>query len=509
MLYAPSTPKKILIANRSEIALRIQQTCKALGIATVAVYAPEDAHASYVYEASESYALSLHGFQAYLNQEELLSIAKAAQVDAIHPGYGFLSESASFAEKVKEAGIIWIGPDVATMILTGDKAQARSLMRMIGVPTSHGREFKPVAFDLHSAKECAQTLGYPVIIKDSLGGGGKAMRRVDRESDFDNAWHAVLSEGKRLGFSGDIIVEKYLSHARHIEVQIAGDGERFIHLYERDCSIQRKHQKIIEEAPCSFLVQEILNKMYVAALSIARSVRYKGVGTVEFLVTASGEFYFLEVNARLQVEHSVTELITGIDLVALQLAIAFNGILPLEQKEVKRRGHALECRIYAEDPFNNFIPCSGKISFLGVPRGPFVRVDHDLYTGCEITPFFDAMIAKVSVSGFDRASAIANMQGALADLWIVGCTTNRVFLQAVLADHEFGLGFTSTNWLNDQAVRVRLARLQHLAPRSSEDNQAIVVAAILQQALEEKAPSEVLSTKRTPPVSRWRLSQWK
>ena len=365
---------KILICNRSEIALRIQATCKSLGIKTVAIYAPEDAQASYVYEADESYPLSLHGFQAYLNQEEIISIAHKASVEALHPGYGFLSESPSFAKKVIAAGITWIGPMPDTMVLTGDKAQARALMRMINVPINQGAEFKPVSFDLASAKDCAQKLGYPVIIKDSLGGGGKAMRRVDRDIDFDSAWHAVLSEGKRLGFCGNIIVEKYLGNARHIEIQIAGDGKNYIHFFERECSVQRKHQKIIEEAPCRFISQTTLKKMYETALAIAQAVKYTNIGTIEFLVTDTEEFYFLEINARLQVEHSVTELITGFDLIALQLSIAYNKILPWTQEEISHSGHALECRIYAEDPANNFMPSVGIIQYLKVPRGPFVRV---------------------------------------------------------------------------------------------------------------------------------------
>lgn len=502
--------KKILIANRSEIALRIQQTCKSLGIKTVAIYAPEDAQASYVYEADEAYPLSLQGFQAYLNQEEILAIACQAGADAIHPGYGFLSESFSFASKVEEAGILWIGPAAATMLLTGDKAQARALMHKINVPINQGCEFKPVAFDLEPAKKYAQALGYPVIIKDSLGGGGKAMRRVEHDIDFGAAWHAVLSEGKRLGFSGNIIVEKYLVDARHIEVQIAGDGEHFVHLYERECSVQRRHQKIIEEAPCRFVSQETLNQMYDSAVSIARAVCYRGIGTIEFLVTATGQYYFLEVNARLQVEHSVTELTTGVDLVALQIAIATTNRLSLAQKDIIRTGHSIECRVYAEDSTKNFLPSVGTVDFLKIPRGPFIRVDHDLCVGREITPFFDAMIAKISVFGIDRERALANMRAALSDFMLSGCLTNRNFLSAVLANKEFIQGRISTDWLaNPDVLNALYGYQQGKSQNAAELDEMVVVAAALQQALNLRAVADRSAGEKPSQRSAWRQSQWK
>lgn len=500
--------KKILIANRSEIALRIQQTCKSLGIKTVAIYTPEDAQGSYVYEADEAYPLSLQGFQAYLNQEEIIAIACQAGADAIHPGYGFLSESPSFAQKVKEVGIIWIGPDADTMLLTGDKAQARALMRNINVPINEGREFKPVAFDLPTAKEYAQELGYPIIIKDSLGGGGKAMRKVERVGDFDNAWHAVLSEGKRLGFSGNIIVEKYLLDARHIEIQIAGDGERFIHLYERECSVQRRHQKIIEEAPCRFVSPTVLAQMYGAAVTIAQAVGYKGIGTVEFLVTATGQFYFLEINARLQVEHSVTELTTGVDLVALQIAIASNSRLPLTQENIGRMGHAIECRIYAEDPNNNFMPGVGRINFLSIPRGPFMRVDYDLAEGREITSFFDAMIAKISVWGLDREIAINNMRAALGDFVLAGCVINRNFLKAILEDEDFIHGRVSTNWMAQGEVLERLCKTPEIK-NTEEGDELTALAAMLQQGLEARAYAEKSNGRTRQQTSTWKAAVWK
>lgn len=500
---------KILITNRSEIALRIQATCKSLGIKTVAIYAPEDAQASHVYKADESYPLSLPGFQAYLNQEEILSIACNAGVDAIHPGYGFLSESSSFAKKVLAAGIVWIGPMPDTMLLMGDKAQARGLMRLINVPINQGGEFKAVAFDLNAAKDCAQALGYPVIIKDSLGGGGKAMRRVDHDIDFDTAWYAVLSEGKRLGFSGNIIVEKYLPNARHIEIQIAGDGKNFIHFFERECSVQRKHQKIVEEAPCRFVPQETLDRMYDAAITIAQAVSYVNIGTVEFLVAATGEFYFLEVNARLQVEHSVTELTTGVDLVALQIYVALNQKLPMSQQEICRRGHAIECRIYAENPANNFMPSVGTVQYLQIPRGPFVRVDHDLRHGGEITPFFDAMIAKITVQAATRAQALANMLAALNDFMLAGCTTNISFLRAIITSDVFIKGDISTHWLLSSDVVAKLCA-RDLAPLTIDQEELIVIAAALHEALAARAIMGVVHHKELYGVpKKWKQALWK
>jgi acetyl-CoA carboxylase, biotin carboxylase subunit len=501
---------KILISNRAEIALRIQTTCKSLGIKTVAIYAPEDANASYVAQADEAYPLSLRGFQAYLNQEEIISIACKAGVDAIHPGYGFLSESPSFAEKVIAADIVWIGPRPETMLLMGDKAQARALMRMINIPINKGCEFKAISFDLQAAKECAQKLGYPVIIKDSLGGGGKAMRRVEQSADFDNAWHAVLSEGKRLGFSGNIIVEKYLLEARHIEVQIAGDGKNVVHLFERECSVQRKHQKIVEEAPCRFVPQETLNLMYDAAVTIAKTVNYRGVGTVEFLVLATGEFYFLEVNARLQVEHSVTEFTTGIDLVALQIHVALNKALPVTQGDIVRIGHAIECRVYAEDPTQNFLPSTGLVQYLKIPWGLFLRVDHDLREGAEVTPFFDPMIAKITVWGATRQQAILSMVASLNDFVLVGCMTNNSLLKAILTDPNFIEGNVSTHWLLNPGILAQLCA-KSVAADFEQDEATIVIVAAIQQALEARALVESVSDSgRAAGIqSRWKQATWK
>jgi acetyl/propionyl-CoA carboxylase alpha subunit len=501
--------KKILIANRCEIALRIQATCKSLGIKTVAIYGPEDAQATFVYAADEAYPLSLRGFQAYLNQEEILSIALKAGVDAIHPGYGFLSENHFFVKKVIDAGLLWIGPEAQTMQLMGDKAQARALMRRLSVAINEGREFKAAVFDLEAAKECALQVGYPVIIKDALGGGGKAMRRVEREVDFDSAWHAVLSEGKRLGFSGNIIVEKYLVNARHIEVQIAGDGIDVIHLFERECSVQRKHQKIVEEAPARFVPQEVLNRMYATACTIAQSVGYKSIGTVEFLVTPQGEFYFLEVNARLQVEHSVTELTTGLDLIALQMYIAFNGRLPYVQSDIFRRGHAIECRVYAEDPSNNFMPCVGRIEYVQLPRGPFVRVDHDLQLQQEITPFFDPMIAKVTTHGFTRTQALANMCQALQDFMLVGCTTNISFLLNLIQDQAFVGGAFSTHWLHDASVLQALCAQP--ADTKYDDVQRAAIAAIIHQVVSAatQPATAYMSQQQQQVASAWKNMQWK
>jgi acetyl/propionyl-CoA carboxylase alpha subunit len=332
---------KVLIANRSEIALRIQATCHTLGIKTVAIYSPEDVMSSYVYKASEAYRLSASGFSAYLNQDEIIAIAKQAGVDAIHPGYGFLSENAVFAQKVIDSKILWIGPHPESIKLMGDKSAARDIMQRAGVPVVPGFDVPTCESSLSKAKQFAEILGYPVILKDPLSGGGKAMRMVNKAEDFDVAWKLVLSESKRLTNSSHLLIEKYVQSGRHIEVQFAGNGQNFVHFFERECSIQRRHQKIIEEAPCKFVKYQALEKMYQAALCAAKAVDYINLGTVEFLVTPEEKFYFLEMNTRLQVEHSVTELTCGVDLVALQFYIASSKKLPFTQDDISRKVHAI------------------------------------------------------------------------------------------------------------------------------------------------------------------------
>lgn len=505
--------KKLLIANRSEIALRIQATCRALGIITVVVYTKEDASCLYVQQADQAFELSKTGFAAFLQQDELIDIAQRSGADAVHPGYGFLAENADFAEKVIQSGLCWIGPAPTTMRRLGDKSQAKLLAEFLGVPVARGAIYRPNSMEAATGKKFAAVVGYPVIIKDSMGGGGKAMRRVYQELDFDAAWHAVLSEGKRLGFAGSLIVEKYVSNARHIEIQIAADGKRAIHLFERDCSIQRKHQKIIEQAPSTAVSPQTLAKMYEAATTIAMAVGYHGVGTVEFLVDEYDQFYFLEVNARLQVEHSVTEFVTGIDLVELQLLIAQHDALPISQEDVVVRGCAIECRIYAEDPFNNFTPSTGTISYLNIPRPPKVRVDYDLYQGYEITPFFDPMIAKLTAFGSTRSCAVKRMQGILELSTIAGLRTNIAFLRTILAATAFQQDEFHTQWLALPETMAMLSQAYAQQERPSQQGENVIplIAAIAKAVmLAQLQQREQMLGKPAPATYMpWKGTSWK
>lgn len=509
------TIKKVLIVNRSEIALRVCHACKALGLQTVVVYGASDVGARYVHEADQAYELTGHGFSAYTKQDEILAIAAKAGVDAIHPGYGFLSENAQFARRVIDVGLIWVGPSPESMLLMGDKIQARNLAVSVGVPVVPGQFVNLLEDDhLARARAAVAALGYPVIIKDPRSGGGKAMRKVTEAAEFEAAWGAVVSEAGRMTGSTELLVEKYLEHGRHVEVQVVGDGVRVIHLFERECSIQRRHQKIVEEAPCHFVPQPTLDGMYDAALTLAHAVKYQGVGTVEFMVMPDGAFYFLEMNTRLQVEHSVTEMTTGFDLVALQLEVAQTGHLPYEQKEIRRHGHAIECRIYAEDPSKNFAPSTGVLTHLHLPHGPWMRHDHDLEVGREITPFFDAMIAKLTTYGPTRAIACGYMVDALRQYGISGLTTNIAFLRRLLMNEDFVAGNFDTQTLKNEAFLSQLTTPDLLDP----DVKVVAATAVaLVKELQRAQERDVLQTRCVEPqdlrghglVSRWKGRQWK
>ena len=434
------TITKVLIANRGEIASRIIATCTARGVQTVAIYCTEDAQSPYVFAASEHHALSKSGSAAYLDTREIIDIAVRCGVSAIHPGYGFLAENAAFARAVIDAGLTWIGPAPETIDAMGCKASAREVMQAAGVPVLAGKTIDG------DADEIAALTGYPLLLKAALGGGGKAMRKVEGPEELATALATVTREAKALFSSTTIIAEKYLENARHVEVQIAGDGQQYVHLYERECSIQRRHQKVIEEAPCSFISQGCKDKLYEYALLATRAVHYRSVGTVEFLVTANEQIYFLEMNTRLQVEHPVTEMVTGIDLVGLQLDIA-QGTLPLSQEDISLRGHAIEVRINAEN--HNFMPSTGTIALLNLPEGPFVRLDHNLCEGVVVTPYFDPMLAKLICYGQTRGQAMQNLQAALQQFAIAGIESNIDLLAQIISTKEFTLGAYHTKWLED------------------------------------------------------------
>jgi acetyl-CoA carboxylase biotin carboxylase subunit len=440
---------KILIANRGEIAVRIIRACKELGIRTVAVYSEADRHALHVRNADE--AVLLGGPQpgeSYLNIERVIDAAKETGADAIHPGYGFLSENADFAEAVQAAGLTFIGPPPSAIRAMGDKAESKVRMEKAGLPTIPGAQDLDSDADFEQA---ARSMGYPVLVKASAGGGGKGMRIVTQPGDLKQE----LEAARRVALSafGDerLLLEKYIQSARHIEFQVFGDQHgNLVHLFERECSVQRRHQKIIEETPSPLLTPELRDKMGKAAVTAAAVVGYFNAGTIEFLVDPeTSAFYFLEMNTRLQVEHAVTELLVGLDLVQWQIRVAAGERFPFRQSDLTRRGHALECRIYAEDPASGFLPSTGKLLQMVEPRGPGIRLDSGISFPSEVSHYYDPLLAKLIVHAEDRPSAIRRMQAALKDYVVHGVITNIDFLQDVLSHPDFAEGRVSTSWVEN------------------------------------------------------------
>lgn len=446
--------KKVLIANRGEIALRVILACKDMGIPTVAVYSEADRHSLHVRFADEDVCIGPpETGKSYLNIPNIISAAEITGADAIHPGYGFLSENANFAEICETCGIKFIGPSPAAIRQMGDKAEARKIARLAGVPVIPGSD--GVLESEEEAHKVAEQLGYPVIFKAVAGGGGKGMRVVHSPSDLATAFRMAQREaGKAFGVP-EIYLEKYLDRPRHIEFQILADEQgNVIHLGERECSIQRRHQKIIEESPSTRLDPDLRSRMAEAALVVCRAVNYMNAGTVEFLVESTGKFYFLEMNTRIQVEHPVTEMITGLDLVYLQIRIAYGKELPIRQEDVEFRGHSIECRINAEDPLS-FIPCPGKILAFHTPSGTGVRVDTAAYTECVIPPYYDSMIAKVIVHAPYRKAAITRMRRALEMMIVEGIKTNIPLHEKILEDEDFIAGRIDTNFMLRYDVKER------------------------------------------------------
>lgn len=447
--------KKVLVANRGEISKRIFHACQELGVRTVAVYSAADADAPWVRLADEGYLLpGVSAAETYLNQSAILQAAQKAGVDAIHPGYGFLSENATFAEACRQHGIKFIGPTPAAIRVMGSKATARAVAQQAGVPVIPGVDgIGPLG--IHKTDEellaAAHIIGFPVLIKASAGGGGKGMRVVWSTGDFVDALQAARSESRSAFGDDHVLLEKYFTEIHHVEVQVLGDQHgNLVHLFERECSIQRRHQKIIEESPSPAVTPQLRQQMTEAALALARAVQYESAGTVEFVVDGSGQFYLLEMNTRLQVEHPVTEAISGLDLAAWQIRIAAGERFSLTQADINQRGHALECRIYAEDPANQFLPSIGEITFYQRPGGPGIRVDDGIESGSAVTPYYDPMLAKVITWGADRAEAIRKMVRALQETVILGVTTNIPYLLAILSHPDFGQGRTPTNFLSEK-----------------------------------------------------------
>jgi 3-methylcrotonyl-CoA carboxylase alpha subunit len=467
--------RKVLIANRGEIARRIIRACHELGIRAVAVYSDVDEQAPWVREADEAYALrGSMATETYLDQEKLLIIASNCGAEAVHPGYGFLSENAGFAAACARQGIVFIGPSPEAMRALGSKAAARTLAEANDVPVVPGIDGAGKSDDELAA--AAGAIGYPVLIKASAGGGGKGMRVVNSPGELRDGLQAARREAESAFGDPHVLLEKYFTEIHHVEIQVLGDHHgRLLHLYERECSIQRRHQKIIEESPAPVLHDpRIREAMAAAAVRLAQAAGYTSAGTVEFIVDGEGNFYFLEMNTRLQVEHPVTEAVTGIDLVNWQLRIAAGEPLLFNQDDIRQRGHAMECRIYAEDPANNFLPSIGEISLYHRPAGPGLRIDDGIETGSAVSPYYDPMLAKVITWGADRAEAIRKMDRALREMVVLGVTTNIEYLRAILAEPAFLAGSTSTNFLAEQMPKWQPSRTV---------NQAEWIAAAVYEAI--------------------------
>ncbi len=443
--------KKVLIANRGEIALRVIRACRELGVQTVAVYSEADRESLHVRFADDDVCIGpAPARDSYLKIPQLIAAAEITGADAIHPGYGFLAENADFADIVRASNIVFIGPTAEQIRKMGDKAEARRLAQEAGVPIIPGSD--GLLGDADEALAVARELGFPVIIKAAAGGGGKGMRVATDEEDF--ARHFQLARSEALAAFGNdaVYLEKYLARPRHIEIQVLGDGcGRVMHLSERDCSVQRRHQKLIEEAPSPALTPELRAAMGDAAVLLAKRIDYIGVGTVEFLLNSDGRFYFMEMNTRIQVEHPVTEMCTGWDLVKEQIRIAAGEPLGIPEGGIALRGHAIECRVNAEDPARNFQPCPGLITTFHPPGGPGVRVDTHIYAGYQVPPYYDSLLAKVIVHGHDRPEALARMHQALDGFIIEGVTTTIPFLTRVMAHPAFRAGDVDTKFLERES----------------------------------------------------------
>ena len=439
--------QKVLIANRGEIAVRIIQACRDLGIISVAVYSEADREALHAQIADEAVCIGpARAADSYLNMDNIISAALASGCQAIHPGFGFLSENPDFAERITQAGLAFIGPTAATIRLMGDKSEAKRNAIAAGVPVALGTDGPLRDFD--EAISEAERIGYPVMLKAASGGGGKGIRVAESVKDLKDAYDSASAEAIANFGDGRLYMEKYIHNPRHIEVQILGDNYgNVVHLFERECSVQRRHQKLIEESPSAFVTPELREKMTSAAVALAKRVGYRNAGTIEFLVDNDRNFYFCEMNTRSQVEHPVTEEVTGVDLVCEQLRVAAGEPLSFKQEDLTIRGHAIECRINAEDPSRNFAPCPGTLVSLHLPGGPGVRVDSAAYQGYKIPPFYDSMIGKLIVWGRTREDALSTMRRALDEMTIEGVKTTIPFQKQIVSHKSFNEGKYDTGFV--------------------------------------------------------------
>ena len=488
---------KILIANRGEIACRVMRTAHRLGIAAVAVHTDADRAALHVRLAGEARRV-----ESYLDIDAIVAAARAAGAEAIHPGYGFLSENEEFAAACSKAGLVFVGPPAEAIAAMGDKAAAKRLMEKAGVPLVpgyHGEEQDPA----HLEKEAAR-IGFPVLIKPSAGGGGKGMRVVSNRREFGPALEGARREAKSSFGDDRVLIERYLERPRHIEIQVFGDAKgNVVYLFERDCSVQRRHQKVLEEAPAPGLDPKKRSEMGAAAVAAARAIGYTNAGTVEFIAEQDGRFYFMEMNTRLQVEHPVTEMVTGLDLVELQLRVAAGEILPFSQEDLRLEGHAIEARIYAEDPERDFLPATGRLAHVAFPhQDTDVRIDAGVESGDEITPWYDPMIAKLIVRGADRDAALARLRRALADVEIAGVRTNVAFLRRIAASKAFGRAELDTGLIERN-------RHEIFPKRDPIGTDVLAAAAFAELAYEERTARERAQASGDPYSPWYRVDGWR
>lgn len=487
--------KKILVANRGEIALRVMRSAKEMGIQTVAVYSEADSNAPFVRYADEAVCIGPAASKdSYLRADKIIEVCERLGVDGIHPGYGFLSENAHFAKMVQDAGITFIGPSPQSIETMGSKLAAKAAARKYNIPMVPGTE--GAVSDPQEAKKIALEVGLPILIKASAGGGGKGMRIVERIEELEEQMDRAISEAQSAFGDGSVFIERYVAGPRHIEIQVLADQHgNTVYLFERECSIQRRHQKVVEEAPSAILTPELRAAMGKSAVDVARSCNYYGAGTVEFLVDENRNYYFLEMNTRLQVEHPVTEMITGIDLVKEQIKVARGEKLSFTQDDLKINGHALEIRVYAEDPLNNFLPDIGKLITYKTPSGPGVRVDDGFEEGMDIPIYYDPMIAKLITHGKDRNEAIHRMVRAIDDYRITGCETTLPFCRWAVQHEAFVSGDFDTHFVKKYYTPEVLDHFD------TEEERAAALAATLFFADDQAAPAA------TDALSRWKLSR--
>jgi acetyl-CoA carboxylase biotin carboxylase subunit len=495
--------KKVLVANRGEIAVRIIRACRELGIETVAVYSEADRRGLHVRYADEAYLLGpAPSRESYLRADKIMDIAKKSGADAIHPGYGFLAEREDFSAACEENGISFIGPKPSAIAAMGDKMTARNTVTAAGVPVVPGTEGEGALSDDELLK-VAPEIGFPLLIKATAGGGGKGMREVKNLEEMPTLLQSARREAESAFGDGNVYLEKLVEGARHIEIQILADTHgNVIHLGERECSLQRRHQKLLEEAPSAALSEELRAQMGAVAVKTAQAVNYVNAGTIEFLLDKDNNFYFLEMNTRLQVEHPVTEMVTGIDIVKEQIRIARARTLSYKQEEVKFNGHAIECRINAEDPYNGFMPSTGRITHSLLPTGPGVRVDTGVYPGFEITPFYDPMIAKLIVWGETRAQAILRMRRALEEYRVVGVRTNIPFHQTMMDSHRFMGGQYDTRFVEE-----RFSMEEAEEHRKNHEEVAAIFATLAAHQATERSAQIVQRNERDTSNWKW-VGRW-